>query len=74
MLDIVPSYNPVQYHGQLIMQTWENGKKPSFDPILALWSKFTPLKLYANSLYKNSRKTYYSKVKKMMNNLILGLI
>ena len=26
MLDIVPCCNPVQYQGNLIMQTWENDK------------------------------------------------
>ena len=32
MLDIVPSCNPVQYQGKLMMQTWENGKNPNFGP------------------------------------------
>ena len=32
MLDIVPSWNAVQYQGKLMMQTWENGKKPKFRP------------------------------------------
>ena len=26
MLDIVPSYNPVQYQGKLMMQTWKNAE------------------------------------------------
>ena len=30
MIDIVPSCNPVQYQGKLIMQTRENGEKPNF--------------------------------------------
>ena len=29
MLDIVSSNNPVQYQGKLMIQTCENGKKPS---------------------------------------------
>ena len=34
MLDIVASYHCMQFQGQLMNQTWENGKKPSFGPIL----------------------------------------
>ena len=30
MLDIVTSYDCMQFHGKLMNQTWENGKKPSF--------------------------------------------
>ena len=32
MFDIVPGYNPVQYQGQPMIQTYENGKKPNFGP------------------------------------------
>ena len=32
MLDIVPSYNPVQYQGKLMTQTSENGENPNFGP------------------------------------------
>ena len=31
MLDIVSSYNLVQYQGKLMMQTWENGENPIFE-------------------------------------------
>ena len=34
MLDIVPSYNLVQYQGKLTMQPSENGKTPTFGPNL----------------------------------------
>ena len=27
LLDIVPSYHPIQFKGKLIYQTWENGKR-----------------------------------------------
>ena len=30
-LDIVPSCNPVQYQGKLMMQTWENGENSNFE-------------------------------------------
>ena len=30
MLDIVTSYQCMQFQGKLTNQTWENGKKPSF--------------------------------------------
>ena len=29
---IVASYHCMQLQGKLIKQTWENGKKPSFEP------------------------------------------
>ena len=32
MLDIVVSYQCMQFQGKLMNQTWENGKKPSFGP------------------------------------------
>ena len=32
MLDIVASYQCMQFQGKLMNQTWENGKKPSFEP------------------------------------------
>ena len=31
-MDIVPSYDPVQFKGKQMNQTWENGEKPSFEP------------------------------------------
>ena len=31
MLDIVTSYDCMQFHGKLMNQTWGNGKKPSFE-------------------------------------------
>ena len=34
MLDIVPSCNPVQYQGKLILQSWENGENLILGPIL----------------------------------------
>ena len=30
MLDIVASYHYMQFQGNLLNETWENGKKPSF--------------------------------------------
>ena len=45
MLGIVPSYNPVQHQGKLMMQTWENGKKkPTFKP------DFGPLNFFSGVL------------------------
>ena len=32
MLDIVASYHCMQFHRKLINQTWESGKKTSFEP------------------------------------------
>ena len=32
MVDIVPSYHRMQFQGKLIIQTWENSKKPKFVP------------------------------------------
>ena len=32
MLDIVASYRCMQFQGKLMIQTWENSKKPSFRP------------------------------------------
>ena len=32
MLEIVASYNCIQFQEKLMNQTWENGKKPSFKP------------------------------------------
>ena len=32
MLQIVASYNCMQFQGKLMNKTWENGKKPSFGP------------------------------------------
>ena len=32
MLNIIVSYNCIQYQGKLMNQTWENGRKPSFAP------------------------------------------
>ena len=34
MLDIVASYNLVQYQGELMMQPWKNGKNPNYKPNL----------------------------------------
>ena len=34
MLDIIPSRNPVQYHGKLMTLTWENGEKHNLGPNL----------------------------------------
>ena len=34
MLDIIASYQCVQFQGKLMNQTWENGKKPRFWLIL----------------------------------------
>ena len=34
MLDSVPSFNSVQYHGKLMMQTWENGENLISGPVL----------------------------------------
>ena len=32
MVDIVINYHCMQFQGKLMKQTWENGKKPSFEP------------------------------------------
>ena len=32
MLDIVSNYYFIQFQGKLMNQTWENGKKASFEP------------------------------------------
>ena len=32
----VPSCNPLQYQGKIIMQTWDNDKKPNFGPYFGL--------------------------------------
>ena len=41
VVDIVPSYYPMQFKGKLINQTWENDKKPNFGlnlvPKFFLW-------------------------------------
>ena len=31
-MDIVPSYDPVQFKGKQMNQTWEKGEKPNFEP------------------------------------------
>ena len=46
MLDIVPSCNPVQYQGKLMMQTWENGKNLNLGPILDSKKIFCEFYLY----------------------------
>ena len=46
MLDIVPSCNPVQYHGKLMMQSLENDEKPNLGPNFGppnFFSWFLPL-------------------------------
>ena len=37
MLDIVPSYHPMQYKEKLMGQTWENSKKSNFGPDFELF-------------------------------------
>ena len=32
LVPIVPSYDSIQFQGELMNQTWEDGKKPSFKP------------------------------------------
>ena len=63
MLDIVPSYNPVQYQGKLMMQTWENGENPNFWPP-KFFSWVLPLldvrHCHKLSSYPISRKTFKS--------------
>ena len=43
MLDIVLSYNPVQYQGKLMMQTWENDKKLNFGSQIFFFCFFVSL-------------------------------
>ena len=43
MLDTDPSCNPVQYQGKIMMQTWENGKKPNFRPNFVQFGPLTSL-------------------------------
>ena len=45
MLDFVPSYNPVQYQGKLMMQTWENEENPNLGPNLVP----PPLKIFCEA-------------------------
>ena len=77
MLDIVPSCNPMQYQGKLMIQTWENGENVILGPILAclariwapdLFSWVLPLldvryrrKLSSSAI---SKKTYDAKSRK----------
>ena len=37
MLDIVASYQCMQFQGKLMNQTWEYGKKPNFEPNFGLF-------------------------------------
>ena len=53
MLDIVPSYNPVQYQGKLMMQTWKNAE------VLILNPKNHPIKFKGklmNQTWENVKK------------------
>ena len=47
MLDIVTSYNCMQFQGKLMNQTWENDKKNSFEPDFSPFGKnLDPKKLF----------------------------
>ena len=46
MLDIVASYHCIQFLGKLMNQTWENGKKPSFEPILVHLAQIRAAKFF----------------------------
>ena len=51
MLDIIPSCNLVQYHGNIMMIAWENGKNPNFGPILGppkIFYEFYHYKYFGN--------------------------
>ena len=62
MLDIVPSCNPVQYQGKLVLQTWENGGRLILGPILTrpkllFWGSDLverPKSLKKNFMYPNN--------------------
>ena len=66
MWHIVPSCNPVQYQGKLMMKTWENDEKPNFGPNFGPQKSFSwvfPLlvvrncsKLSSYAIYKKSNK------------------
>ena len=49
MLDIVPGCNTVQYQGKLMMQTWENGENPNYEPT------FRPSKFFLASLTSTTK-------------------
>ena len=46
MLDIVLSFNLVQYQGKLMNHTWKNDKKPILDPILAHLAQIRATKFF----------------------------
>ena len=47
LLDIVPSYHPIQFKGKLIYQTWEKGKrKLILSQILANFAQICAPKIY----------------------------
>ena len=46
LIDIVPSFNAVQYQGKLMIQTWENDEKPNFTPKFGPKNFFCEFYLY----------------------------
>ena len=68
MLDIVPSCNPVQYQGKLMIQSWQYGKKPNIGPpelfswVLSLLPSYHPTQFQGkrmNQTWENGKKTNF---------------
>ena len=66
MLGIVPSCNPVQQQGKLMMQTCENGENPNFGHQIFFSRILPPLIRHSSKLlyYVISRKTNESNLRK----------
>ena len=53
MLDIVASYHCMQFQGKLMNQTWENGKKSSFEPNFGPFGPNLDPKIFFRGFYLN---------------------
>ena len=82
MLDIVARYHRIQFQGNFVIQTQENGKKPHFGPALSLLCpnsghQFLFIKLAVRhcsnlSSYAIYKKTNEPNLRKWAKNLIWG--
>ena len=72
MLDIIPSWNPVQYEGKLMMQTWENDENPNFGLPKIFCVSFTSTSsiLFQAIILYNLKEYYWTKLERMAKNLI----